>query len=212
MEDIKKKEKEEKEKEEKEEKELNELKGQKITIVYLNNTIDDFELPVYFEDFRTQVKRLFQINNKTEEILVVYSTMIKNEKKKDIEKIFEIKRIDEYKELLKKIKSNEVKDDKIYIETDRVPDGISRETPQTFEEEVKCLIETHLKAATERIKKGLSGRDALYPSSKKSKIKICSKCGRCIIGNIYRIVNDTEQKIYCTKCSSENNLPMFIIK
>ena len=85
MEDIKK---EEKEKEEKEEKELNELKGQKITIVYLNNTIDDFELPVYFEDFRTQVKRLFQIKNKTEEILVVYSTMIKNEKKKRYRKNF----------------------------------------------------------------------------------------------------------------------------
>ena len=93
-----------------------------------------------------------------------------------------------------------------------LPKIVYKEEKKEPKEEVKCLIETHLKAATERIKKGLSGRDALYPSSKKSKIKICSKCGRCIIGNIYRIVNDTEQKIYCTKCSSENNLPMFIIK
>ena len=108
MEDIKKKEI-EKEKEEKEEKELEELKGQKITIVYLNNTIDDFELPVYFEEFRTQVKRLFQIENKTEEILVVYSTMIKNEKKKKSKKFLKLKELMNIKNYLKKLNQMKLK-------------------------------------------------------------------------------------------------------
>ena len=202
----------------KEKEELEKLRGlenQTINIVYLNNTIENFELPIFFEEFRTQIKQMFQIENENEEIMVVYSTLKEEEKKKNKEKIqkekiFEVKRIEEYVELLKKIKSEEVIDDTIYIETDRVPDEISRETPQTFEEEIQCLIETHLKAATERIKKGLSGKSSLNPSSNKTNY-ICSKCGVYIIGNVFRVVNETEQKTICSKCSFQNGNPMFII-
>ena len=70
--------------------------------------------------------------------------------------------------LLDNIKQDDaIKDNIIYIETERVPEEISREFAQTFEQEIECLIKAQLKAAGERIKKGLSGKMELYPSSKR---------------------------------------------
>jgi hypothetical protein len=77
-----------------------------------------------------------------------------NEEKQKKEKIIEIKRNEDYISLLKQIKSGEIEDDIIFIETERVPEEISRETPETFEEEIECMIRTQLKAAAERIKNG----------------------------------------------------------
>ena len=45
----------------KKEEELKELKDLKSNIFYLNNTINDFDLPLFLNDFRTQVKNLFHI-------------------------------------------------------------------------------------------------------------------------------------------------------
>ena len=72
------------------------------------------------------------------------------------------------------------------------------------------MIRTQLKAAGERIKKGLSGKSELIPSSNFTN-KMCCKCQKHIIGNVYRSVTDLEQKIYCEKCSYSLNIPMFVI-
>ena len=209
VEDRKAKEENEAKKEKIEFEKLKELEDQRINIKYLNNKIDDFLLPTSLEEFRTEIKKIFQIEKNNEDIFIVYSIMEKIDKK-DKEKIIEINKVKEYIDLLEKIKSDQIVDDIIYIETDRVPEEISREIPETFEEEIQCLIETHLKAATERIKRGLSGKDEINLSSNKN-TKQCSKCAKRIYGSIYRVVNDNEQKIYCSKCSLSNNGPMFII-
>ena len=186
------------------------LENVKITLSYLNNKVKDFKLPPSLNEFRKNIKSIFQIPNKLDEIFITYIIEESNEKNKKKEKIIEIKRNEEYISLLKKINSDEIKDDIIFIETERVPDEISRETPQTFEEEIDCLIRTHLRAAGERIKKGLSAKRQLYPSSY-TRNKICSKCRQPIIGKIFRGVTELEQKSYCEKYSYNLNIPMFII-
>ena len=49
----------------KKEEELNKLKNLRVNIFYLGNTINDFELPLYLNEFRTQVKNLFKIETRT---------------------------------------------------------------------------------------------------------------------------------------------------
>ena len=182
----------------------------KTNISYLNNSLKDFSLPSTLYKFREKIKSIFQIENKTDEIFIIYTIQEMNEEKKKVEKIIEIKMEEDYKLLLNRINSQQVKDDIIFIETERVPDGISREIPQNFDDEIECLIKTHLMAAKERIKEGLLGKKELYPSSKINN-KLCSKCRHKIIGDIFREVTTTEQKIYCEKCSYSLNIPMFVI-
>ena len=116
----------------------------------------------------------------------------------------------EYKQLLDLIRQQEIKGETIYIETGRIPEEISRETSTTFEQEIEYLIKAQLKAAGERIKKGLSGKMELNPCSKQQKKK-CDKCGEVIIGDMFRGVLDKDRKIYCNKCSYTPNMPMFVI-
>ena len=124
----------------------------KTNVSYLNNTIKDLSLPNNLYTFREKIKAIFQIQNKPDEIFINYTIQELNEDKKKVDRIIEVNIEDEYKSLLKKINSQKIKDDIIYIETERVPIEISREIPQTFDEEIECLIKTHLMAAKERIK------------------------------------------------------------
>ena len=183
--------------------------NKKINISYLNNKISNFSLPSSLYEFRSTIKSLFQIPNGIDEIFIIY-TREKKDKKKPKEIFVEVKMEDEYASLLQKINSSEIKNDIIYIETDRVPEEISREDSEKFEQEIENVINTHLKAAGERIKKELSRRREICPKSKIQK-KTCSRCKNPIVGNIYRAVNDTAQKIYCEKCSYEPKVPMFVI-
>ena len=189
---------------------LKNLENTKITVSYLNNKIEDLDLPLSLHEFRIKIKSIFQIPNKLDEIFIIYTIPEMNEEKQKKEKIFEIKRNEDYISLLKQIKSGEIEDDIIFIETERIPEEISRETPETFEEEIECMIRTQLKAAAERIKKGLSGKRELIPSSNINN-KMCCKCKNNIVGNVYRSVTDLEQKVYCEKCSYIPNTPMFVI-
>ena len=185
----------------------------KATVSYLNNKLEDFEIPSTLNEFRTHIKQIFQIKKNIEEIFITYLTSEEEEEGKEEpnDTLHEVKREEEYKTLLDKIKQDdEIKDNIIYIETDRVPEEISRDFAQTFEQEIEYLIKTQLKAAGERIKKGLSGKMELYPSSKRQE-KSCSKCKQPIIGDIYRIVEDVNQNTYCKKCSININQPVFII-
>ena len=185
----------------------------KTTVSYLNIKLEDFDIPSTLYEFRTQIKQIFQIKKNIDEIFITYLTTEEEEEGKDepSDTLHEIKREEEYKTLLDNIKQDDaIKDNIIYIETERVPEEISREFAQTFEQEIEYLIKAQLKAAGERIKKGLSGKMELYPSSKRQE-KTCRQCKQLIIGDIFRIVDDVNQNTYCKKCSINFSQPMFVI-
>ena len=183
-----------------------------ITLSYLNNKIEDFQLPSTLNEFRTKIKEIFQIKKNIDEIFITYITEEQEEGKEDEQEfVHEVKREEEYVDLLGLIKQEDVvKDSIIYIETDRVPNEVCREFSKNFDQEIELLIKTQLKAAGERIKKGLSGKTELYPSSKIQEKK-CFKCNKNIIGDIFKCVEDVDQTIYCKKCSLNKTSPMFII-
>ena len=183
-----------------------------ITLSYLNNKIEDFQLPSTLNEFRTKIKEIFQIKKNIDEIFITYITEEQEEGKEDEQEfVHEVKREEEYVTLLDLIKQEDVvKDSIIYIETDRVPNEVCREFSKNFDEEIELLIKTQLKAAGERIKKGLSGKTELYPSTKIQEKK-CFKCNKNIIGDIFKCVEDVDQTIYCKKCSLNKTSPMFII-
>ena len=189
----------------KKEEELKGLENQSASIYYMNNTIEEFELPLSLNEFRTQIKNLLQIESKdNDEIYIVYEF---NKDQKEVE----AKTDEDYILLLKRLKNKEIKDKMIYIESDKVPCEISRKIPETFEEEIEYVIERELKSAAERIKKYLSGNKKCYPYTKNQKEKFCSKCCRNIKGDIYKSVTDYEGKIFCEKCSYNEIGPTFII-
>ena len=200
-----------------EEEELKELANQTSNIFYLNNTINNFELPLSLNEFRSQIKDLFHIEKSNEEIFVIYTYLgeeddeddDKNNKQK--EKTLEAKTDNDYRLLLKRIKEDEVKNKTILIEIDKLPSQISRKNPETFEEEIQYVIERELKNAAENIKKYLSGNKKCYPLLKNRKNKICSRCLRIITGDIYKSVTDIDEKIFCEKCSFIQKDPTFII-
>jgi len=183
-----------------------------ITLSYLNNKIEDFQLPSTLNEFRTKIKEIFQIKKNIDEIFITYITEEQEEGKEDEQEfVHEVKREEEYVTLLGLIKQEDVvKDSIIYIETDRVPNEVCREFSKNFDQEIELLIKTQLKAAGERIKKGLSGKTELYPSTKIQEKK-CFKCNKNIIGDIFKCVEDVDQSIYCKKCSLNKTSPMFII-
>ena len=183
-----------------------------ITLSYLNNKIEDFQLPSTLNEFRTKIKEIFQIKKNIDEIFITYITEEQEEGKEDEQEfVHEVKREEEYVDLLGLIKQEDVvKDSIIYIETDRVPNEVCREFSKNFDQEIELLIKTQLKAAGERIKKGLSGKMELYPSTKIQEKK-CFKCNKNIIGDIFKCVEDVDQTIYCKKCSLNKTSPMFII-
>ena len=191
-----------------EDRDINKIENQKIKVSYLNNSIQDFLLPTSLDQFRRKVKKLFQIQNKIDDIFIIYKTQNKNQEEKEI--FNEVKRENEYKTFLEKYNSAHILNDMIMIETDRVPDEISRENTKDFEEEIEELIKTHLRAAGERIKKSLTGGKELYPNCKQQD-RICDKCLKVISGDMFKGVNDVRKKTYCEKCSYQYNFPMFII-
>ena len=118
----------------KQEEELEELKNLTANIYYLNNTINDFDLPLSLNDFRTQIKNLFHIESRSnDEIFVLYTYLEEDNDIKE-EKILEVKTDEDYILLLKRVKDVEIKDNTILIEIDKVPSEIGRKNPETFEE------------------------------------------------------------------------------
>ena len=159
-----------------------------------------------------KLKKYFKLKKNIDEIFITYITEEQEEGKEDEQEfVHEVKREEEYVDLLGLIKQEDVvKDSIIYIETDRVPNEVCREFSKNFDQEIELLIKTQLKAAGERIKKGLSGKTELYPSTKIQEKK-CFKCNKNIIGDIFKCVEDVDQTIYCKKCSLNKTSPMFII-
>ena len=178
----------------------------KADIYFLNSTIKEVELPISLNEFREKIKDLFLIKNrKNDEIFVIYS-----KEENGSETSIEVKTDEDYIELLKTIKESEIKDNTILIEIDKVPSETNRTIPESYEEEIKCVVERELKGAAERIKKYLSGNKKCYPCAMSHK-KMCSKCGRNIYGDLYKSVTDIEEKYYCERCSFNQKEPCFII-
>ena len=178
----------------------------KADIYFLNSTIKDVELPISLNEFREKIKDLFLIKNrKNDEIFVIYS-----KEENGSETSIEVKTDEDYIELLKTIKESEIKDNTILIEIDKVPSETNRTIPESYEEEIQCVVERELKGAAERIKKYLSGNKKCYPCAMSHK-KMCSKCGRSIYGDLYKSVTDIEEKYYCERCSFNQKEPCFII-
>jgi predicted RNA-binding Zn-ribbon protein involved in translation (DUF1610 family) len=186
-----------------------ELKNTKCNLHYQQNSIKNFDLPSSLYDFRTKVKQLFQIEDRnSDDIIIKYSYCENNNKKK--EQLREVKSIEDYQDLIEKLDSGDVKDQLLLIETDHVLSEISGKIPETFEDEIHCVIENELLAASERIKKFLSANQNLFPSSKIQKNKTCYKCGEEIIGNIYKCVTSNDLN-FCKKCMLNQKEPTFII-
>ena len=178
----------------------------KADVYFLNSTIKEVELPISLNEFREKIKGLFLIKNrKNDEIFVIYS-----KEENESETTIEVKTDEDYIKLLKTIKESKIKDNTILIEIDKVPSETNRTIPETYEEEIQCVVERELKGAAERIKKYLSGKKNCYPCAKSHK-KICSKCGRSIFGDLYKSVTDIEEKYYCERCSFSQKEPCFII-
>ena len=178
----------------------------KADIYFLNSTIKEVELPISLNEFREKIKDLFLIKNrKNDEIFVIYS-----KEENGSETSIEVKTDEDYIELLKTIKESEIKDNTILIEIDKVPSETNRTIPESYEQEIQCVVERELKGAAERIKKYLSGNKKCYPCAMSHK-KMCSKCGRSIYGDLYKSVTDIEEKYYCERCSFNQKEPCFII-
>ena len=185
-----------------------ELKNLQCKLNNLNNNIEDFDLPLSIYEFRTKVKQLFQIESmENDEILINYIFV---DKKKKEQQLVEVVKDEDYKKMLKRISDNVVKDKLVYVETDKAPSEISDKIPSTFEEEIQCVIINELNAASERIKKYLSGKKKLYQKTKNQE-RTCSKCGKVIIGDIYRSVISMEKNIFCQGCIQDSKEPAFII-
>ena len=194
------------------ENEIKELQDVKINVFYMNNKVNDFVLPTSLNEFRNKVKHCFLIENKNnEEISVLYFYKSNNEKDKVKEKIIDVKADKDYILMLNRIKSDDIKGNTVYIETDKVPSETSRLNSNNFEEEIHYLIECELKTAGEKIKKYLAANKNCFGSTKNEEKKVCSRCSKDIVGKIFRSVKDINDKYFCEKCSFIQKDPIFII-
>ena len=120
----------------------------KADVYFLNSTIKEVELPISLNEFREKIKGLFLIKNrKNDEIFVIYS-----KEENDSETTIEVKTDEDYIKLLKTIKESEIKDNTILIEIDKVPSETNRTIPETYEEEIQCVVERELKVQLKELK------------------------------------------------------------
>ena len=188
------------------------LQDIKINVFFMNNKVNDFKLPSSLNELRKKVKQTFLIENKSnEEISIIYFFKSNNKKDKIKEKIIEVKADGDYITMLNRIKSDEIKEDTIYIETDKIPNETSRIYSINFEEEMHNLIECELRTAGEKIKKYLVANKNCFTEAKNEENKVCSGCGKDIEGNVYRSVININEKYFCEKCSFIHKDPKFII-
>ena len=181
----------------------------KANLSYSDSTLKDIELPENLTEFKSSIKGLFNIDSKLNNEISITYILLGIENNKDIESTIEVKTEDEYKKM-RNIITNEIKGNNINIEIKKNSNIINKKKPETFEEEIQCVVETELKNAAERIKNCLSSKNKkIYPETI-TQIKTCTKCEELIKGNIYKKVLDVKEDFYCEKCSLDINEPMFI--
>ncbi len=192
----------------------------KANLFYFNNTVNDYELPESFLIFKEDIKEIFNIDsNLNDELSLFYTFSDKDKENKEKKKIIKVKTQDEYKDMRDKIgtkideKTNEKNNEKtILIEIENDSFNVNRKAPETFEEEIQCVVEREIKNASERIRKFLSSNSKRYPYSKKQDRQCCS-CSGLIYGDMYKKAKDIQEQYYCEKCAFELNddEPLFVI-
>ena len=188
-----------------------EKENPKADILYLNNKIENYELSFNLSEFRLKLKKLFHFESKENNDIIVIYIILQKKDKETIEEYVEVKTDEDYKLMLDRIESKKIKDNSILIETDRLYGEVSRMIPKSFEDEIQCVVDAELEAASERIKKYLSGNKNCIPDCQNPQKKKCSNCNEDIKGNIFRSVIDIDEKIWCEKCSYLKKEPVFII-
>lgn len=140
-------------------------KNYKANLYYFNSTVNDYELPESFLIFKEDIKEMFNIDsNINDELSLFYTILDKDKENKEKKKITKVKTQDEYKEMRDGIQK--IEDKTIFIEIEKDSFNINRKAPETFEEEIQCVVEREIKNAAERIKKFLSSNSKRYPYSK----------------------------------------------
>ena len=191
--------------------EENDDKKYKANLYYFNSTVNDYELPESFLIFKEDIKEMFNIDsNINDELSLFYTILDKDKENKEKKKITKVKTQDEYKEMRDGIQK--IEDKTIFIEIEKDSFNINRKAPETFEEEIQCVVEREIKNAAERIKKFLSSNSKRYPYSKKQD-KQCCNCSGLIYGDMYKKAKEISEQYYCEKCAFELNddEPLFVI-
>ena len=186
-------------------------KNYKANLYYFNSTVNDYELPESFLIFKEDIKEMFNIDsNINDELSLFYTILDKDKENKEKKKITKVKTQDEYKEMRDGIQK--IEDKTIFIEIEKDSFNINRKAPESFEEEIQCVVEREIKNAAERIKKFLSSNSKRYPYSKKQD-KQCYNCSGLIYGDMYKKAKEISEQYYCEKCAFELNddEPLFVI-
>ena len=186
-------------------------KNYKANLYYFNSTVNDYELPESFLIFKEDIKEMLNIDsNINDELSLFYTILDKDKENKEKKKITKVKTQDEYKEMRDGIQK--IEDKTIFIEIEKDSFNINRKAPETFEEEIQCVVEREIKNAAERIKKFLSSNSKRYPYSKKQD-KQCCNCSGLIYGDMYKKAKEISEQYYCEKCAFELNddEPLFVI-
>ena len=186
-------------------------KNYKANLYYFNSTVNDYELPESFLIFKEDIKEMFNIDsNINDELSLFYTILDKDKENKEKKKITKVKTQDEYKEMRDGIQK--IEDKTIFIEIEKDSFNINRKAPESFEEEIQCVVEREIKNAAERIKKFLSSNSKRYPYSKKQD-KQCCNCSGLIYGDMYKKAKEISEQYYCEKCAFELNddEPLFVI-
>ena len=187
-----------------------ENKDNTCNLFYLNNTIEDYNLPESFKDLKSDIKELYNLDPRLNDEISLFYIFLEKEKKDIKEKTIEVKTEEDYI-LMKKRIINDIKDKTILIEIENNKNNIDRRIHETFEEKMQSIIERELKNAGERIRNYLSSNNKKYYPASKVQDKMCDKCGEIINGDIYKNAINIEEKYYCEKCSLDISEPMFVI-
>ena len=174
-------------------------------IIYCGYEISNVHLGKSLDEFKTQFITLFSLENllsNQDAITITYKD--ERESKKTINK----KNKEDYIEMLKFF--FETKNKKIiYVETEKMPVHFEGEKSVEFEDEINKVVERELLIAANNIKKCLT-TNISYGNSKKVRNENCKKCGKQIIGYLYKKVGENNEN-YCEFCSSKINEPLFKI-
>ena len=128
-----------------------ENKDNTCNLFYLNNTIEDYNLPESFKDLKSDIKELYNLDPRLNDEISLFYFFLEKEKNNIKEKTIEVKTEEDYI-LMKKRIINDIKDKTILIEIENNKNNIDRKIYERFEEKMQSIIERELKNAGERIR------------------------------------------------------------
>ena len=172
-------------------------------IIYCGYEISNVHLGKSLDEFKTQFITLFSLENllsNKDNFTITYKDERESKKAVNEDK--------DYIEMLKfffESKNKKI----IYVETEKMPVHFEGEKSVEFEDEINKVVERELLIAANNIKKCLT-TNISYGNSKKVRNENCKKCGKQIIGYLYKKVGENNEN-YCEFCSSKINEPLFKI-